>query len=404
MALALPNPFHPVRRRRPGVRIRPESQPHLVELVDSVARGLQKRPPDRVYLAGNLEVRGIVVGGRSELHIGAPLLACLGEPELRAVVAHELSPMELRLAWPVNRLLRAWEYALQAVEYEAPRAARHARTVARLSGLADRMHRLADLAGTVAGGRPDALVRAVATMSAAGAMHAMYVIDVLTGLRLHRLAVIDLDDGWRRLLARGIDIPLWDEEDADKFGRRHPGLDVSLGRLADAPTRLVPPDQPVPLTPLAPADEQRLVAQAWPVTTRNATWVRFADAPANCWTYRANVSTSLTRTDVEMVLGRPPADDLETAQVMFDRYREYMVANYPYGEPPEALLDTRRHPPKELASLVEHSLFARGWRLEHPAVRGVLVSPTGERLDTFASVTFAVDGRADLSALLPYLS
>jgi hypothetical protein len=47
---------------------------------------------------------------------------------------------------------------------------------------------------------------------------------------------------------------------------------------------------------------------------------------------------------------------------------------------------------------VEDHLLRQGWRLEHPAVRGILIGPTGERLDarSLISGTYA---HPDLSAL-----
>jgi hypothetical protein len=105
---------------------------------------------------------------------------------------------------------------------------------------------------------------------------------------------------------------------------------------------------------------------------------------------------------VVQVLGRPPVDDLETLNVLVNRNDEVMAVVFPDAPRPgdEPAGDDRpTGPPPVLASVVEQSLFARGWRLEHPAVRGVLVGPAGDRVDALSLVTYGDDGRADLGAL-----
>jgi len=37
-----------------------------------------------------------------------------------------------------------------------------------------------------------------------------------------------------------------------------------------------------------------------------------------------------------------------------------------------------------ITAVIEDALLRRGWRLEHPAVRGVVLGPTGQRLDANA--------------------
>jgi hypothetical protein len=51
----------------PGVRVTASSQPRLVELVESVARGLGHEPPARIRLIAEAEVREGAAGGRREL-------------------------------------------------------------------------------------------------------------------------------------------------------------------------------------------------------------------------------------------------------------------------------------------------------------------------------------------------
>jgi hypothetical protein len=49
-------------------------------------------------------------------------------------------------------------------------------------------------------------------------------------------------------------------------------------------------------------------------------------------------------------------------------------------------------PPPVLGGLVEDRLLRQGWRLEHPAIRGVLIGPDGQRIDAVRSVTITRTG------------
>jgi heat shock protein HtpX len=79
----------------PGLRIEPDAQPRLTEMITSVARATGQDPPHEVY--ANLDVNAGVtqVGGglrghtRRVLVLGLPLLRFLTVAELRAVLAHE---------------------------------------------------------------------------------------------------------------------------------------------------------------------------------------------------------------------------------------------------------------------------------------------------------------------------
>lgn len=59
--------------------------------------------------------------------------------------------------------------------------------------------------------------------------------------------------------------------------------------------------------------------------------------------------------------------------------------------------------PPPIWCLVEDRLLTRGWRLEHPAVRGVLISADGHRLDARDLVRDTY-GEPDLAALRAYLA
>jgi Zn-dependent protease with chaperone function len=88
--VALP---HPRRRPKLGVRIRGAEQPELFDVIDEVARDLGVDPVDEVHLVplGNLFVSEHGLPRRRVLYIGFPALALVDEPQLRAILAHELA-------------------------------------------------------------------------------------------------------------------------------------------------------------------------------------------------------------------------------------------------------------------------------------------------------------------------
>jgi hypothetical protein len=72
-------------------------------------------------------------------------------------------------------------------------------------------------------------------------------------------------------------------------------------------------------------------------------------------------------------LSRAAVDDVEAGTVLLsnlDAQPDLAIARVPW----------------EFRHLVEDVLLQRGWRLEHPAVRGVLLGPDGQRVDAAALV------------------
>jgi hypothetical protein len=140
-----------------------------------------------------------------------------------------------------------------------------------------------------------------------------------------------------------------------------------------------------PLRPVSRPNRRRLVRQLRRLTSA-VHWYNFASAPPHWWTDRARAEADSIRSDVAKVFGRPPVDDFETADVLMNRNDEILVLNgdapFDHPEPPETW-----KPPDLLCSLVENALLPRGWRLEHPAVRGVLIGPDGEHMDIRTMVT-----------------
>ena len=217
--------------------------------------------------------------------------------------------------------------------------------------------------------------------------------------------ISDLDDGWCRLVARGIDSDLWFGDDPGQLARVHPGLTAALEGLGPTAPRLATPARPVPIAPLSRRAERRLARSALPFIGRQSVrWYTFAEAPASWWIERAATTTDDVRRPVATVLNRPPVDHLEILDVLLNRRDEVTAAmaildGDDLEDDKPAADDGPPEVPPVVADIVEDALFARGWRLEHPAVRGVLVGPGGERVDALALVAYGDDGTADLTAL-----
>ena len=214
-------------------------------------------------------------------------------------------------------------------------------------------------------------------------------------------AISDLDDGWRRVLARGVHV-LW--YDDDRAARLHPGLVEALADLGPTVSTLAAPVRPVRVDPLGRREERRLARAVLPILPRDSVrWYTFADAPTSWWVDRAAENVKLVRPAAEIVLDRPPIDHLELIDVLLNRSDEMSsvtsILDGMADEDDEPADDGPLRVPPVVAGIVEDALFALGWRLEHPAVRGVLVGPGGERVDALALVAYGDDGTADLTAL-----
>ena len=93
---------------RPGVRVTEREQPDLFAVVHDVAARGGLRRPDAIWLTHAAEIEAQVRLGRREILIGQALVPCLTEPELRALIAHELAILRHRSAGMIIRLMRAW--------------------------------------------------------------------------------------------------------------------------------------------------------------------------------------------------------------------------------------------------------------------------------------------------------
>jgi len=122
------------------------------------------------------------------------------------------------------------------------------------------------------------------------------------------------------------------------------------------------------------------------VPTDRIRWSTFATAPGKLWLRRANDDLRRARSTVGRLLGRAPHDDAETIRVLAERPVDISAvalsvdpAELLATTTPEELANMRRRPGWMLVEAAECLLLQRQWRLEHPALRGVLIDPEGVR-------------------------
>lgn len=97
VAGALVTALRPIPDPRAGVLVTRDGQPRLVRFVTSLAERVGVRAPDEIRLVPDMNAavseRGGMLGlrrGSRVMYIGVPMLAGLSEPQLAAVLAHEL--------------------------------------------------------------------------------------------------------------------------------------------------------------------------------------------------------------------------------------------------------------------------------------------------------------------------
>ncbi|WP_203897779.1 hypothetical protein [Virgisporangium aliadipatigenens] len=335
--------------RRPGLPVTAFTQPALHALVRGVADGLGVRRRYDVRLVGEPTVEARVGRLRRELHIGLPLLAVLTRAELRALVGGALAILDRPDGELVAKLRRRWSVHL------------HENARDGLAPLAAELIPPLDAAAATAAGRADVAAWAFALQEAADLEYVLYLEDVATPPpRWWARAVIDLDEGWCARLAHGIDDPVWDRETAEQLAFAHPGLADEARLLGGRHMVLRTSDDPVEVLPLSVRQRRRLARVTLDIpATYLVVWCRIVDAPQAWWRRRA----------------RREADEYRLAAGTRSRAVDVLVLT--------VLADTSTpHELRHAATvLVEDALLHTGRRLEHPAVRGVLIGPDGERID-----------------------
>jgi hypothetical protein len=363
----------------PGALVTPDTQPALYHLVSQAAGRIGVAMPAKVWLTGLPSV-GLRPRHRPQLLIGWPLVASLPAEQLRAVVAHELALLQFGRAPLVIRLLKLWRSQVEDTIADEPPPPRIARVLTELDPFASIVESAAD-AATV--GVTDRKTAAEA-MVAADNIRTAYMIYTTESAwfvmrTLTTAAMKDVADGWRRLLAAGHTTGLVFQ---DEVARAHPGLAAPILDVPD-PKPTLPPDA-VTVAALRPREIRRLAAQTVP--TDRIRWYTFAKAPEKLWLRRALGDLRTARSLARTVLGRDPRDDAETMRILAERPAEASAASMSVDPrkllaetTAEALVEMRTKPSWALVQAAEYFLLERDWRLEHPALRGVLIDPNGLR-------------------------
>jgi hypothetical protein len=324
-----------------GSRVTVDRHADLHALVHDTAARVGLPPPGRVCLTGRAEVLAVVRDRSLELHVGQPLVRCLTADELSALIAHELSILSHRHAWLLSRLRAKWLSAvddpdLDLSELEAGR-------MHQLRAVATPMEELADGAASAAAG-PATAARAIVLAAVAGSAHLGYAQSMgLPGSWWADRAISDLDEGWRRLLSAGRADPgrSWDATWAAELAARHPFLAAEIESLVGQEPGVAMAPSPVRLDDLTVWEERRLARNVLDLEPLGIRWRTVATAPPRWWLLRAARDARKARRAV--AAGKPP-------------------------------------PPGASASLAEDELMRQRWRLEHPALRGALIGPDGERV------------------------
>ncbi|MEV2237721.1 M48 family metallopeptidase [Micromonospora sp. NPDC049891] len=381
---------------RGAVPVTPGRHPELYALVEQTARRLDTPMPDRVLLTAAPTVELTVFYRQRHLLIGLPLLDCLTADELRALLGHRLALLRYRHAGLVTGLLDLWVDAVRAESYEEGAGLRRATELrTRLADLAAEVQRDADEAAVRAAGGTERAARAFALATIVSDEYADYLEHA--GIPEHRwwrpveVGISDVDEGWRQVLSHGLADSGWDADEARVLATVHPRLSVALPTLGTEPLRPTRIADPVPVAPLTERERRRLVRRLMEIPRpRHIRWFTFADSPPGWWHRRATRDADSVRADVARVLGREAADDLEVFEVVRTRPRDVLAAamDVPVHE---LSADPRDYetdqPPEALVWLIETNLLRRGWRLAHPAVRGVLIGPDGTRVDAREVIT-----------------
>jgi hypothetical protein len=210
----------------------------------------------------------------------------------------------------------------------------------------------------------------------------------------------DLDDAWQRWIARRPPMTATGPDATELIElaveRPHPTLARSAPALLGQRFSLNPAKPAVRLQPLSRRHRRRLARRLRKLPTNYAVrWYTCATAPASWWSDRAKQEADIVRREIATLVGREPVDTFEAIEVLITRTTDVAAALRARAgmEPEPAQPEEAEYtPPPILSALVEDDLLHRGWRLDHPAIRGVLTGPNGERVDASGSVTRTASG------------
>ncbi|MEV8515294.1 hypothetical protein [Dactylosporangium sp. NPDC051484] len=369
----------------PGtVSVTAAGQPALHALIAGVARTLGVPPTTRVWLTADAEITRRADSSGRHLLIGLPLLSVLSAAQLRALVGEQLTLLHRTDARRADRALTEWSETVWDEEAAEPAATPRREPDAYVAQLQDAADRAAITAAGAAG--PAARAIALANLSEAG--YLLFRVDSgppLLGQWWWQFS--DLVDGWDRAVRHGLGDAQWDAETAAALARLHPRLSGELTALGQESLPLVAAVDPVPVAPLSVREQRRLVRA---LTGYSAVtifrWRTYETAPARRWRRRAAKEARSLRAQLAAVLGRDLVDDVEAIRMI-----ESGAAAAACGHVEERHEFGAGDP---AVALVEDHLLRRGWRLEHPAVRGVLSGPDGRRVDGIEVLRAGADSAA----------
>jgi hypothetical protein len=362
--------------------------------VARVAANLDVSPPRRVWLTHEPEVTVLAGRRRYQVMIGLPVLAVLEEHEIRGLLAHQLAQLAFPRPDLVIPLADRWrDVATARSDDDASPDDRGTELALRNTGLA--VESAADAAAVAGAGSREAAALALTViddffMTLLDFQHSLD-LPTRSPRSLARPALEDIDDVWRRAVCGGWSAWEWYEEDLVEVAHRHPDLADAILAIREADVTLHTPRSPLSVRRLNRRARRRL-ARRWlhmSVLTP-ATWRTLETAPQDWWAARARHSTKRLRSEIRPVLGRDPVDHVELAEVTLIRIADVVAAYLPEGEvagdsEAQAGPNPDDHeplrPPPILMDVLEDALMSRGWRLEHPMVRGVLIGPQGQRVD-----------------------
>jgi hypothetical protein len=355
------------------VRVTEASQPALHALVDTVAARLGLRRPRRVRLVAEAKVVAHVSIRRRELRIGQALLPCVTEAELAALIGAELSLLAQRRAWRAVRMRAVWVDVGERMTDDEERTPKDLNRWRALAPFGAAVIAEADRAAATAAGGDEVAARAIVLADLAGLAHYLYLTECGPPPGKRRYAILDLDDGWRRHLDHGVRDTWWDKRSVEDLAPLHPGLAGTLAVLAP-PERLTLAAGAVRIAPIPEKQRRRLARDLHPHSREGVTWTTFERAPAQWWLDRAAADAAAVCASAA-AWADGPITDVFTAVGALARGVGRLDPTAPMSaEQVDDVLDGA-------ALLIEHALLDRGWRLRHPAVRGVLVGPAGTVVD-----------------------
>ncbi|MFG2040997.1 hypothetical protein [Dactylosporangium sp. NPDC048998] len=349
-----------------------------------MARTLRLPPTTRVWLTADAEITRLTDLYGQHLIIGLPLLSVLSATQLRALVGQHLALLHRTDARRADRALAKWSDVVWEEATPEPAVAPRREPdpyVAELQNAADR-------AAIAAAGGAEPAAWAVALANVAEVGYLVFRVDSgppLLGQWWWQFS--DLVDGWDRAVRHGLGDADWDAETAATLARLHPWLSAALTALGQGSLPLVAAADPVPVVPLSVREQRRIVRalidQSVPTILR---WRTYDTVPARRWQRRAAKNARSLRAQLAAALGRDLVDDVDAIRVIETGEAEQACGHvggrheFSAGDPAVAL--------------IEDHLLRRGWRLEHPAVRGVLIGPDGRRVDAIEVLRAGADSAA----------